>query len=151
MLKFQQRLRPYLYRIKYELLTPRNLIVALAGFLALSWVVSAILAMEQNYALQKRVDRHRQKLAVLKLETESLEMEKEYYKSAEFQELMARQSLGLGTPGEKILILPPYSDWVTQKKAEQLEQTEISPPKISNFNQWINFLLGSNRRQAQDN
>ena len=83
MLTLKQKIRPWFYRLKHQLLTPRNLLVILAGVLALSWVVSAVLAMEQNYNLQKRVDKRRQQLAVLKLETESLEIEKEYYKSAE--------------------------------------------------------------------
>lgn len=145
MLNLKQKIRPWLYRLKHHLLTPRNLLVMLAAVLALSWVVSAVLAMEQNYNLQKRVDKRRQQLALLKLETESLEIEKEYYKSAEFQELMVRQSLGLGAPDEKVLILPPYSDWVRHKQSEQVAQT-LAPPKISNFNQWINFLFGGNRK-----
>lgn len=146
MLTLKQKLRPYLYRIKHQLLTPRNLLVMLAGVLALSWVISAVLAMEQNYNLQKRVDRRRQQLALLKLETESLEIEKDYYKSAEFQELMVRQSLGLGAADEKLLILPPYTDWVRQKQTERVTQQALAPPKISNFNQWINFLFGGSRK-----
>ena len=83
---------------------------------------------------------------MLKLETESLEIEKEYYKSAEYQDLAVRQSLGLGASGEKLLVLPPYTDWVRQKQAEQVTKQALAPPKISNFNQWINFLLGGNRK-----
>lgn len=146
MLTLKQKLRPYLYRIKHQLLTPRNLLVMLAGVLALSWVISAVLAMEQNYNLQKRVDKRRQQLALLKLETESLEIEKDYYKSAEFQELMVRQSLGLGAADEKLLILPPYTDWVRQKQTERVTQQALAPLKISNFNQWINFLFGGSRK-----
>jgi hypothetical protein len=146
MLTLKQKIRPWFYRLKHQLLTPRNLLVILAGVLALSWVVSAVLAMEQNYNLQKRVDKRRQQLAVLKLETESLEIEKEYYKSAEYQDLAVRKSLGLGASGEKLLVLPPYTDWVRQKQAEQVTKQALAPPKISNFNQWINFLLGGNRK-----
>lgn len=145
MFSLKQKIRPWLYRFKHQLLTPRNLLVILAAVLALSWVISAVLAMEQNYNLQKRVDRRRQQLALLKLETDSLEIEKEYYRSAEFQELMVRQSLGLGTADEKLLILPPYSDWVRQKQTDQVAQI-LAPPKISNFNQWINFLFGGSRK-----
>lgn len=145
MLTLKQKLRPYLYRLKHQFLTTRNLIRLVAGVVALSSVLSSVTAINENYSLQKRVDRHRQRLAVLKLETEALEIEKDYYKSAEYQELAVRQSLGLGASDEKVLILPPYSSWVKQKQAEHSVR-ESQPPKISNLNQWINFLFGGSRR-----
>lgn len=142
---FKQTIRPKIYQFRHNLLTPNVILIALASFLAISWVVSAIMAMQQNYNLQKKVNKRKQQLAILQIETDSLAIEKDYYGSAEYQELIARQSLGLGSPGEKVLILPSYSKWVTDKQIELSQKTIRSTTPVSNFNQWINFLFGGNR------
>lgn len=147
MTSLKQKIRPVLYKLKHQLLTPRNLVVIISGLVALSWVLSAIMAMQQNYNLQKELDKRRQKLAIIKLETEALNFENEYYKAAEYQELAVRQSLGLAGTDEKILMLPPYSQWVKDKQQEQSQIKSEIEPKISNFNQWINFLFGGGRQR----
>ena len=145
MFKFKQKIRQILYQIRHQWLIPQNLFLIAVVMVAIICVLSATATMRRNYDLQKRVDVKKQQLALLKLETATAEIELDYYRTEEYQELAVRQSLGLVNDGEKVLILPKYSTWVRQKQAEYNRQIDTTPMKISNFNQWINFFFGSNR------
>lgn len=145
MFKFKQKIRQLLYQIRHQWLVPQNLFLLAVVIVAIVCVLSATSTMQRNYELQKRVDTKKQQLALLELEASLTEIELEYYRTEEYQDLIARQSLGLATSGEKVLILPQYSDWVRQKQAEQKEQADTTLTEASNFQQWINFLFGANR------
>jgi hypothetical protein len=55
--------------------------------------------------------------------------------------------LGYGTPGEKLLILPPNSQAVIDADNKAATQTTVAPPvETGNFQQWMNFLFGGNSK-----
>jgi len=102
--------------------------------------------MQKNFTLQKELDDKSRQLIVAQLDTDNAKLEQRYYQTDEYKELAVRQRLGLVTPGESVLILPPNSEAV--KNADETASTKVSivSAKISNFEQWANFLFGSNNR-----
>lgn len=129
------------YKFKHDFFTVNNLVVAVAAFIALSWAWGSINAMQKNYTLQQELDSKKRDKLVAEIQTKTLEYEQKYLKSSEYQELAARDKLGLVMPGEQVLILPKDE----QSASRQPEETTIEEEKIdSNFRQWVNFLFGGN-------
>ena len=115
-----------------------NVVVVAALLIALSWMWGTMEALQKNFSLQQEVDEQKQEVDLLRLETQNLEYEKRYFASDEFIELAARERLGLASPGEKMILLPENT--VTD---ELTKQNEPHIQKQTNFQQWMNFLLGS--------
>ncbi len=115
-----------------------NVVIIAALLIALSWMWGTMEALQKNFTLQQEVDQQKQEVELLKLETQNLEFEKQYFASDEFIELAARERLGLAAPGEKMLLLPENT--VTD---ELTKQNEPRIQKQTNFQQWMNFLFGS--------
>lgn len=137
--------RKLIYRIRNKYLTLNNVVIGIAFLIAASWVWGSLGVMQRNYALQKEVDLKQRQLELTELETKSMELEKRYYGTREYQELAVRQDLGLGLTGEKVLILPPNSQ--AAKEADKTATiTTINTLQISNFEQWINFLFGTKHK-----
>ncbi len=134
------------YRIRHQYLTLNNLVIGLAFMVAASWVWGSLGVMQRNYGLQKEVDLKRRGLLLAQLETRSLELEKRYYQTREYQELAVRQNLGLVLPGEKVLILPPNSQVAKDVDAPATDKLATAVP-VSNFRQWVNFLFGGNSKR----
>jgi cell division protein FtsB len=103
------RLRQLKYRLKHDFFTVNNIVVVIAVVVCVNWVWSAISTMDRNYQLQKRVDDKRRQQLVLELQTATLEYERNFHKTKEYQELAAREKLGLALPGEKLLNMSPNS------------------------------------------
>lgn len=103
--------------------------------------------MQRNYTLQRTLDFKKREQTLAELETATLAFEKKYYESNEYKELAARQYLGLAEEGEKVLILPP-NETVGGDDGQKQQKSPVSEPP-SNFRQWMDFLLGSNRRNLQ--
>lgn len=135
-----------LYRIRHSYLTLNNVVVVIAFLIALGWVWGSLTVMQRNYTLQRTLDRKSQELQVAELETRNLELQATYFKTAEYQELAVRERLGLGAPGEKVLLLPLAKEEVTPQPTNQATQQEVDP---SNFQQWMDFLFGTNRSRLQ--
>ncbi|MDO4780998.1 MAG: hypothetical protein Q4A34_01205 [Candidatus Saccharibacteria bacterium] len=133
-------IKRFTYRIRRDYLTPNNLVVAVAFFIALGWVWGSIEAMQRNYALQQSLDAKKQQVEVEKLRVTLLEYEGRYYQSYEYQELAARQRFGRGLPGERQLIVPS-----TDEATEQQPTTTPTEKTRSNFQQWMDFLFGKRR------
>ncbi len=134
------------YRIRHQYLTLNNLVIGLAFMVAASWVWGSLGVMQRNYGLQKEVDLKRRGLLLAQLETRSLELEKRYYQTREYQELAVRQYLGLVLPGEKVLVLPPNSQAAKNVDAPAADKLATAVP-VSNFRQWVNFLFGGNSKR----
>lgn len=139
-----RKIKRFLYQARHEYLTLNNIVLAIAALIAISWAWASVEAVQRNYALQREVDdKHRQQ-RLMELQTQNLQFEQRYFKSAEYQTLEAKRRLGLAEPGEKVLILPPNSDAV--KAADTAEQTVIAPtavPAPPPFEQWMEFLFGA--------
>lgn len=100
--------------------------------------------MQRNYALQRKLDARERQLELSQLEVRTLELQKRYHQSAEYQELAARQELGLAMPGEKLLILPPNTKSAEQANDRTRQDSSQDQVVTSNIEQWVNFLLGRN-------
>ena len=130
------------YHAKHYLFVPKNLALVIATVIATVWVFSALSAMQDNFELQRELDAKRQQLALVQLEVDNLSYESDYYTTKEYQELAVRDRLGLASPGEKVLVLGEYSDWVREKN--QSIRSQVQPlSRPSNFKQWLNFLFGA--------
>ncbi len=139
-------IRRLIYRLKHNYFTLNNAVIFVAFVIAANWVWGSLGMMQRNYALQKEYDDKSRQLIVAQLDTDNAKLEQRYFKTDEYKELAVRQRLGLGTPGEHLLVLPPNSLAVI--KADKLAATKSSVvvAEISNFGQWMNFLFGGNSK-----
>ncbi len=142
------QLRRLLYRLKNQYATTNNAVVFVAFFIAISWAWGSVSVMQRNYKLQREIDSKERQATLMTLENERLKYEKKYYESDEYKEMAVRQRLGLVMPGENVVILPANSDAAKQWDASQQTKQAANKPleKPSNFETWMTFLLGGNRR-----
>lgn len=117
-----------------------NIILAVLLAVVISWIWGSISSMERNYSLQKELEIKKRQLQIAKIEQRTLELEQNYLKSDEYQELAARQNLGLVAEGESVIILNDYpAETVAEKKPTK---------KDSNFSEWMNFIFGGNAQKS---
>lgn len=140
-------IRRLYYHIRHKYFTLNNVVIVLAFSIAAGWVWGSLGVMQRNYDLQKEVDLKQQHLQLAQVETSSLELEQRYYKTREFQELAVRQDLGLGIPGEKVLILPPNTQAAKDADSKLTQKKVAVIAQVSNFQQWVNFLFGENGKK----
>ena len=133
------KLRRFYHRIKHYF-TLNNVVIVVGFLIAASWVWGSLQAMQRNYTLEHEVETKKQQLQIAKLQTENLQLEQNYYKTAEYQELVMRDSLGYAMPGEHQLILPANSD--AAKKADSTNTQTPTVQATSNIEQWMIFLFG---------
>lgn len=137
-------LRRIIYKIRHDYINVNNIVIAVAFMIALSFIWGSLSAMQRNYTLQRNVDLKRQQLEVAKLQTENLQLQQQYYRTAEYQELALRSALGLALPGERQLILPPNSQ--AAKDVDKPNRESTITPQSTNLEQWFNFLFGGYSR-----
>jgi hypothetical protein len=136
------------YQFRHKYLTLNNVVVLIGLMIAAGWVWGSLNVLQRNYALQKELDDKTRQLIVAQLNTESAQLEQRYYQTDEYKELAVRERLGLGTPGESVLILPPNSDVVIKaSKTTTTTTSTVTPEPKSNMLQWIDFLFGGNNNQ----
>ena len=127
-----KRLRGYI--------TLNNGVLVVAILIASTWVWSTIEAIQHNFTLQQQVDALAQQIAVEELQNKTLQLQKSYYGSDQYLELSARERLGVASPGEKLLALPPNT---VKPLSQTITPTNDAPITIrSNFAQWMYFLFG---------
>jgi cell division protein FtsB len=110
--------------------------------LLISW--SGIKTIQTNYNLQKQISGLKQQNDLQSLENQNLALNNDYYKSNQYLELSARQNFGLGSAGEKEIIVPQNvalaytvpepSDGKTAVQAKQ-------PAYQRNIQSWVDFFL----------
>ena len=141
--KHMLHIKRLLYHIKHRYFTLNSIVIAIAAVIALGWAWGSVSVMQRNYTLQRSLDAKQRALTLMELEVDTLEYQKRYYASAEYQELSAREHLGLANKGEKVLILPENTP--AAKQFGQAAAAAIpAQAKPSNFEQWVDFLLGNN-------
>lgn len=133
-----------MYHVKHRYLTVNNVIIAVAFLIAASWVWGSLDMMQRNYVLQRELDKKAKSLQLTQLQRDNLALEKKYYQTAEYQELEARQSLGLVRQGEKVLVLPANT-----VSDEKIVATAKPRAEASNLEQWMNFLFGGYSRSIE--
>jgi len=136
-----------MYHIRHRYLTMNNVVVAVALLIGASWAWGSIGVMQRNYDLQKEIDAKNRQLTLAELETQTLEYQQKYYRSTEYQELAVRERLGFVDPGEKVLSLPPNSLAAKTIVDIPIKKKQSTAQPLTNFQQWVNFLFGGNRRK----
>jgi hypothetical protein len=134
------------YKFKTDYLTLNNVVILVALVIAGNWVWGSLTMMQRNFTLQKELDDKSQQLIVAQLDTDNAKLEQRYYQTDEYKELAVRQQLGLVTPGESVLILPPNSAAVIAEDKTASTSATVKVAPTSNFSQWMNFLFGTNNK-----
>ena len=133
--------------------TMSNVVLAIALVIAGGWTWGTISTMQTNLTAQRAYEEQQRQLELTKLEVATLEYQQNYYNSDEYKDLSARMYLGLVSPGEKVLILPKNSaDAQREVLVDTTKSTtndSTSTPVRSNFQQWMDFLSGTNARHLQ--
>jgi hypothetical protein len=116
-----------------------NIIAAAIVCAMVIWVWATIVALNKNYELEKQVQLGRLENEVQEIENENLRLQQVYYRTDEFLELTAREKLNKALPGEHLVILP------TTEKSKVVDTgvAAVATDDRSNFEKWIEFLLGS--------
>lgn len=138
------KLRKTGYWLKHDLLVFDNVVIIVAAICCLIWTWGSISSMTRNWALAQEVASRQREKALLELEVETLELENEYYLSAEYQELAARKYQGKMLAGETMIYLPENSE--TAKNKHKTDAAAAATPAVSemsNFEQWFTFLFGA--------
>ena len=141
----QRQIKRLIYHVRHEYVTMNNVVLAIAAVIAISWAWASVQAVQRNYELQKEVDAKKQQATLVRLQTENLQFEQNYYKSSEYLTVEAKRRLGLAESGERVLILPPNSAAVEQESASEdtstIKTTQTPPPPP--LQQWLNFMFGA--------
>ena len=129
------------YKLKHDYLTVENVILGLAIILCLVLTYQSITAMSRNWELTERLTTEKKSLELISVEVEAAELENEYYKTSEYQELLARKYLDKKMPGENMVIMPENSEGAKNKHSE-IELDDAREEKdYSNFDKWMMYLF----------
>lgn len=144
MSELKTRIRKAQYWLKHDLFVFDNIIIIVAAICCLVWTWGSISSMSRNWTLAEELMSQQREKALLELEVDTLELENEYYRSTEYQELAARKYQNKKLPGETMIYLPPNSEAAMNKHKQT--PTDSDNPTIdttlSNFEQWLAFLFG---------
>ena len=127
--------------MKHDFLTVENVVLVLAIALCLVWTYQSIAAMSRNWELTERLATEKKALELLGVEVEAAELENEYYKTNEYQELLARKYLDKKMPGENMVIMPENSEAAKTKYEVIVAKTEETEKEYSNFEKWMMYLF----------
>ena len=136
------KLRKAIYWLKHDLLVFDNIVLIVAAICCLVWTWGSISSITRNWTLAQEVASRERERALLELEVETLELENEYYLSAEYQELAARKYQGKMLAGETMIYLPANSEAAKNKHKVVATTDDADPAEASNFSQWMTFLFG---------
>lgn len=133
------KIRRVNYRLRHDFLTVENVILVAAVVLCLVLTYQSILAMSRNWELTERLTTEQKSLELVSVEVEAAELENEYYKTNEYQELLARKYLDKKNPGENMVIMPENSE--TAKNKYVVEEVIQEEKEYSNFEKWMMYLF----------
>lgn len=127
------------FRLKHDFFSVENVVLVLAVFLCLMWTYQSIMAMSRNWALTERLASEKRSLELLQVEVETAELENEYYKTEEYQELLARKFLDKQLPGEKMVIMPENSTSVNE--GDKKNTAQKNEQERTNIEKWLMYLF----------
>ena len=139
-------IRRIYYQLRHKYFTLNNAVIAIAFAIAAGWVWGSLGVMQRNYNSQKELDDKNRQLIIAQLDTATAKLQQRYYQTDEYKELAVRDRLGLVTPGESVLILPPNSEGAIDADKATPIISSTPPQPVSNFQQWMNFLLGGSSK-----
>ena len=134
------RLRRFRYKLRHEYFTAPNIILVLSIVLCLNWTYRSVEAMSRNWELSERLNSAKKTLELKKVEIETAELENEYYKTEEYQELMARKFANKQLDGEKMVYMPENSEGAKNKHADEEVSAKDEKKEYSHFEQWMMYL-----------
>ena len=135
------RVRRVQYKLRHDFLTVENVVLVLAIILCLTWTYQSVVAMSRNWELSERLTTEKRERDLLSIEVEAAELENEYYKTEEYQELMARKYLDKELAGEQMVVMPENSE-AAKNKHKQTDGV-IQEKTYSNFEKWRMYLFPS--------
>jgi len=130
------------FKVKHDFLTVENVVLVLAITLCLVWTYQSIAAMSRNWELSERLTAERKELELISLEVEAAALANEYYKTNEYQELMARRNLDKKLDGENMVVMPENSEVAKAKHKESVKVVSVEP-EYTNFEKWMMYLFPS--------
>jgi len=139
-MSMKDSLRRIKFRLKHDFFTVENVVLILAIVLCLTWTYQSIAAMSRNWELSERLTTGHRELELLKMEVETAELENEYYKTEEYQELLARKYLDKQAEGENMVVMPENSEEAKNKHINANIRGE-SKKDYSNFERWMMYLF----------
>jgi len=95
--------------------------------------------MTKHWELAENLAATKRNLELLELEVDTAELENEYYKTDEYQEISARKFLNKSYPDEHLVYLPANSDEAKNKHAQTASTGSVK--NYSNFEKWLLFLF----------
>ena len=127
--------------MKHDVFVVENVVLIVAVFLCLMWTYQSIAAMSRNWELSERLTTEKKELELLSVEVETAELENEYYKTNEYQEIMARKYLDKKNSDENMVVMPENSETAKNKHniAEKVEEAK----QYSNVEKWMMYLFPS--------
>lgn len=134
------KFRRFRYKLRHEYFTIENVVLVLAIILCLNWTYRSIEAMSRNWELSERLNTAEKNLELKKVEIEMAELENDYYKTSEYQELAARKFANKQLEGEKMVYLPENSSTAKNKHSNEVAVTVEEKKEYSNFEQWLMYL-----------
>lgn len=140
------KIKTYVRRVKFwfkhDFLTVENVVLMFAIILCLVWTYQSIMAMTRNWELSETLTAERKELELVSVEVEAAELENDYYRSDEYQELVARKYMDKQLPGEKMVVLPENTEEAKQKHETAVAmKTETEKEEYSNMEKWLKFLF----------
>ena len=137
--KIKTKFRKLGYHFRHDFFTVENVVFLGAIILCLVWTFQSIIAMSRNWELSEKLAAERRELKLIELEIEAAELENEYYKSEEYQELSARKYLDKKLDGENMLVMPENSE-AAKNKYKKVEKV-AAEVEYSNLEKWLRFLM----------
>lgn len=137
--KIKTQIRRLRYKLKHDFLTVENVVLVLAIVLCLVWTYQSITAMSRNWELTEQIVTKKKELELLSTEVEAAELENEYYKTNEYQEILARKYLDKKGPGENMVVLPENSENAKNKHKALKQKREEK--EYTNFEKWMMYLF----------
>ena len=125
--------------MKHDFLTVENVVLVLAIVLCLIWTYQSVTAMSRNWELTERLATEKKELELMGIEVETAELQNEYYRSDEYQELLARKYLDKKFKDEKMVVMPDNSEEARNKHATV--QKIVEEKEYSNFEKWMMYLF----------
>lgn len=133
------KLRRLTYRTRHDFLPIENIFLIACIVICLFCTVQSVIAMSKNWELTERLTAEYKNLELATIAAEAAELENEYYKTAEYQELLARHQLDKKLPGESMVVLPENSGAAMNKHQTPPRSEQIV--ELSNFEKWLKFLF----------
>ena len=137
------KINRFRFWLKTEVFNFNNLLLFSIPCLFFVLLIASVESITKNWQLQQKVNAKNTELELLQLEVNKTRLENQYYASDEYQELEARKLLGKKLPGETMIDLPENTEIARNKHPKLTLDEKIEARKLSNIEQWLNFLFGA--------